>query len=44
MSQWSVVCEIETVTSPHFVRGADDVFHALADRHGAEYDGREASF
>ena len=41
--QWSVVCEIEGVTSPDFVRDADDFFQALADRHGAEYDGWEAS-
>ena len=41
--QWSVVSEIEGVTSPDFVRDADDFFQALADRHGAEYDGWEAS-
>jgi regulator of ribonuclease activity B len=41
--QWSVVSEIEAVTSPDFVRDADDFFQALADRHGAEYDGWEAS-
>jgi hypothetical protein len=41
--QWSLICEIHAVTSPDFVRGADDFFQALADRHGAEYDGWEAS-
>jgi hypothetical protein len=41
--QWSVVCETHAVTSPDFVRAADDFFQALADRHGAEYDGWEAS-
>lgn len=41
--QWGVVCERHAVTSPDFVREADDFFQALADRHGAEYDGWEAS-
>ena len=41
--QWSVTCETQAVTSPDFVREADDFFEALADRHGAEYDGWEAS-
>jgi hypothetical protein len=41
--QWSVVCEIQTVTSPDFIREADDFFQELADRNGAEYDGWEAS-
>jgi hypothetical protein len=41
--QWSMVSEIQAVTSPDFVRDADDFFQALADRHGAEYDGWEAS-
>jgi hypothetical protein len=41
--QWAVVCEKYAVTSPDFVREADDFFQALADRHGAEYDGWEAS-
>lgn len=40
--QWSVICETHTVTSPDFVRDADDFFEGLADRHGAEYDGWEA--
>jgi Regulator of ribonuclease activity B len=41
--QWSVTCEIHAVTSPNFVREADDFFQGLADRHGADYDGWEAS-
>jgi hypothetical protein len=41
--QWGVVCERHAVTSPDFVREADDFFQALADRYGAEYDGCEAS-
>jgi regulator of ribonuclease activity B len=41
--QWGVVCERHAVTSPDFVREADDFFQDLADRHGAEYDGWEAS-
>jgi Regulator of ribonuclease activity B len=41
--QWSVICEIHTVTSPDFVRDSDDFFQDLADRHDAEYDGWEAS-
>jgi len=41
--KWSVVCEITTVTSPDFVRDADDFFQALADNNEAEYDGWEAS-
>jgi hypothetical protein len=41
--QWAVICETNSVTSPDFVREADDFFQALADRHGAEYDGWEAS-
>ena len=41
--QWSVVCETHGVTSPDFVRDADDFFQGLADRHAAEYDGWEAS-
>jgi hypothetical protein len=38
-----VICETNAVTSPDFVREADDFFQGLADRHGAEYDGWEAS-
>jgi hypothetical protein len=41
--QWSVISEIDAVTSPEFVRESDDFFQGLADRHGAEYDGWEAS-
>ena len=41
--QWGVVCETHAVTSPDFVRAADDLFQGLADRHSAEYDGWEAS-
>jgi Regulator of ribonuclease activity B len=41
--QWGVICERHAVTSPDFVREADDFFQDLADRHGAEYDGWEAS-
>jgi len=41
--QWSVICETHAVTTPDFVRQADDFFQGLADRHGAEYDGWEAS-
>src|SRR5690348_12047396 len=41
--QWGVICETHAVTSPDFVREADDFFQSLADRHGAEYDGWEAS-
>jgi regulator of ribonuclease activity B len=41
--QWPVVCERHAVTSPDFVRETDDFFQSLADRHGAEYDGWEAS-
>jgi hypothetical protein len=40
---WGVICETHAVASPDFVREADDYFQALADRHGAEYDGWEAS-
>jgi hypothetical protein len=36
-------CETHAVTSPELVREADDFFQGLADRHGAEYDGWEAS-
>lgn len=41
--QWSVICEIEAVTSREFVIESDDFFQSLADRHGGEYDGWEAS-
>lgn len=41
--QWAVICERHAVTTPDFVRAADDFFQGLADEHGAEYDGWEAS-
>jgi hypothetical protein len=41
--QWGVVCETQAVTSREAVRGADEFFQGLATRHGAEYDGWEAS-
>jgi Regulator of ribonuclease activity B len=41
--RWAVVSETDAVVSPDFVRGADDFFEDLAQRHGAEYDGWEAS-
>ena len=41
--QRPVRCEIYAVTSPEFVRDSDDFFQGLADRHGGEYDGWEAS-
>jgi Regulator of ribonuclease activity B len=41
--QWAVVCETHAATSPDFVREATDFFEDLATRHGAEYDGWEAS-
>ena len=41
--QWAVFCETHAITSPDFARDADDFFQGLADRHGAEYDGWEAS-
>jgi hypothetical protein len=41
--QWGLLCETNAVTTPEFVREADDFFQGLADRHGAEYDGWEAS-
>jgi Regulator of ribonuclease activity B len=41
--QWGVICQTHAVTSPDFVREADDFFQGLADRHSAEYDGWEAS-
>lgn len=42
--QWALVCDRhDTVTSPDFVRDADNFFQALADTHGGEFDGWEAS-
>jgi hypothetical protein len=41
--RWAVVSETNAVASPDFVRDAVDFFEGLAQRHGAEYDGWEAS-
>ena len=41
--QWALICERHAITTPDFVREADDFFQGLADRHAAEYDGWEAS-
>lgn len=41
--QWALICQKTAVTTPDFVRQADDFFQGLADRHAAEYDGWEAS-
>ena len=41
--QWAVVSETHAVASPDFVRDSVDFFEDLAERHGAEYDGWEAS-
>jgi hypothetical protein len=42
--QWALVCDRhDTVTSPDFIRDADNFFQALADTHGGDYDGWEAS-
>jgi hypothetical protein len=41
--KWAVVSETHAATSPDFVVKADDFFEGLAERHGAEYDGWEAS-
>jgi hypothetical protein len=42
--QWGLVCDRhDVVTSPDFIREADDFFQALADAHGGDYDGWEAS-
>ena len=41
--QWAVICETRAVTSPDFVREADELFQGIADRHAADYDGWEAS-
>jgi hypothetical protein len=40
---WAVVSETNALASPDFVRDAVDFFEDLAQRHGAEYDGWEAS-
>ncbi len=42
--RWALVCERhDAVTSPAFVRSADDFFQSLADSHAGDYDGWEAS-
>ena len=41
--QWSVISEQHAVVSPDFIREMADFFDDLARRHGAEYDGWEAS-
>ena len=41
--QWPVVAETHVVTTFDFVRETTDFFEAVASRHGAEYDGWEAS-
>jgi len=43
-SQWALVCRrADAVLSPDFVRGSDDFFQSLADRHHGRYDGWEGS-
>ncbi len=41
--KWAVVCETHTVASPEFIRDTTDFFESVAERHGGEYDGWEAS-
>jgi hypothetical protein len=42
--QWSLVCQRHgVVVDPTTVRDHDDLFEALAQRHGGDYDGWEAS-
>jgi hypothetical protein len=42
--QWSVVCERpDAVLDIETVRGADDLFQGIADRHGGLFDGWEAA-
>jgi hypothetical protein len=42
--QWSVVCERpDAILDIEAVRGADDLFQGIADRHGGEFDGWEAA-
>jgi hypothetical protein len=42
--QWSLVCERpDAVLDIETVRGADDLFQGIADRHGGEFDGWEAA-
>jgi hypothetical protein len=41
--QWSMIAEVNQVASPAVIRDNTDFFEDLATRHGAEYDGWEAS-
>ena len=42
--QWSVVCErSDAILTPAGVIAADDLFQGIADRHGGDFDGWEAS-
>jgi hypothetical protein len=42
--QWSLVCERpDAMIDPPGVIAADDLFQGIADRHGAQFDGWEAS-
>lgn len=42
--RWSLVCErSDVVLDPPAVRAADDLFQAIADRHGGDFDGWEAA-
>jgi hypothetical protein len=42
--QWAVVCERQdALLDIDGVRGADDLFQGIADRHGGEFDGWEAA-
>ena len=42
--QWSLVCQRDNiVTTPEYIRDADTFFDALAEAHGGDYDGWEAS-
>lgn len=40
---WPVSCEVNAVVSPDFVRATGDLFDAIAQQHGVEYDGWEAA-
>lgn len=40
---WEVVCAVDGVVSPDFVRTNGDFFEDLASRNGAEYDGWQAA-
>lgn len=39
---FAVICAVQAVLDPIFVRGAVEFFEGLATRHDAEYDGWEA--